>query len=509
MSPKIAESELAAQHYLQQLTKHIKQRGGWYARDDSGALNLILEDRRILLDYSRDNYALAELMIQFCGQTTHSRAVQATIQRLQIEANNNLSSLTMRRFSAMSQDGTRLYIPTNSSELLMISADGILPERNGFNEDSVWIDHPYNAPYEQADPDDGFELFEKLIVETQACVVDETRWLVAMNEVLFCLIRECTPARFILAHIGPSQSGKTTGAQRSTLQHGLGDVKGDFTVAALNNLGDIGLLVMDNKEQTNFTPDFVDYLLFLSTGAERGRSHNDGRMRPKATGRPLGVITTIEGVVKPELQKRIVAVHYEKKGQALGRAAIESEIRKSRHKIFSALLLALHKFFQIRGQSPSPVPVENFEEHFAALCDLLRAYEEVAWKPIGWSEMIIRQWVQAIGEKESDEDDLEYPIIRLIDSYKRRREDCDFTDQEITYQDRQGTLYLTETNRLLAMLHDLNLREARFPQNASGLGRRLRSGKFRSFQFLDGDTEGIPVLKRQSARRPIGFFFAN
>jgi hypothetical protein len=97
---------------------------------------------------------------------------------------------------------------------------------------------------------------------------------------------------------------------RFTYLHGLGDVLGDFSVAALANSGDIGLLVMDNREQQNFTQELIDFCLFLATGAERGRSYSDGTLRPRLNGRPVGVITTIEGVVKAELQARCVEVQY-------------------------------------------------------------------------------------------------------------------------------------------------------------------------------------------------------
>jgi hypothetical protein len=39
-----------------------------------------------------------------------------------------------------------------------------------------------------------------------------------------------------MEHTGASQQGKTTGAQRFNILHGLGDVKGDYSVAALRSL---------------------------------------------------------------------------------------------------------------------------------------------------------------------------------------------------------------------------------------------------------------------------------
>jgi hypothetical protein len=81
----------------------------------------------------------------------------------------------------------------------------------------------------------------------------------------------------------------------------------------LGDSGDTGLLVMDNKEQMNLTQPFIDFCLILSTGGKRGRSTQDGTLRT-ARHRPVGLITTIEGVCKPELQARCVTIEYAVKG---------------------------------------------------------------------------------------------------------------------------------------------------------------------------------------------------
>jgi hypothetical protein len=112
-------------------------------------------------------------------------------------------------------------------------------------------------------------------------------------------------------HQESTQQGKTTGAKRFILLHGLGDVTGDGSVAALANEPDQGLLVLDNKEQTNFDKRLIDYCLFLSTGGTRKRSSSDGTStRSTNTFRPVGVITTIEGVFKAELCRGGVRGHW-------------------------------------------------------------------------------------------------------------------------------------------------------------------------------------------------------
>src|SRR5262249_5765165 len=149
----------------------------------------------------------------------------------------------------------------------------------------------------------------------------------------------------------------------------------------LGNSGDIGLLAMDNREQCDLSQEYVNFLLFLSTGAERGRSYKDGRLRPTEVGRPVGVITSIEGIaVKTELNKRCVEIRYAVSGHKINREPIERAIQENRDSINTALVQVLSAFLIIHTTS-TPNPIPDFREHFAALCNLLRAYGHIAGKP--------------------------------------------------------------------------------------------------------------------------------
>ena len=97
----------------------------------------------------------------------------------------------------------------------------------------------------------------------------------------------------------------------------------------------------------DFAQPFIDYLLFLATGAERGRSQADGQLRVGRT-RPVGVITTIEGIFKAELRKRCVDVQYGVPGPRLPRAPIEREIKERRHEIGSAMMAVLGRYLEIK-----------------------------------------------------------------------------------------------------------------------------------------------------------------
>jgi hypothetical protein len=505
----IPHSEIVGRRLAKQLIDHINKLGGTYLRDQAGYYHVILGGRRILLNDTPDN-SLAGLMIEACNVSTVSSAARAAIQRLQVEAARRAGHLQRRRFSALSPDGARLYIPVAGGQLLLVTEAGISSVRNGENLDHFWVEHPYGDTlrYSPADPSSCLVDFERLLVDTQACAVPSMRWLVAMQAGLFPFVRESCPGRFLLELIGPSQTGgKTSGVQRYTLLHGLGEVKGDFTVAALASLGDTGLLVLDNKEQANFTPELIDFLLFLATGAERGRSQVDGRLRPSATGRPVGIFTTIEGAVKAELRARCVQVQYLVKGQTLPRGPIEQEISQRRHGIGSALMGVLMRYLQVQSENrPTPNPIPNFEEHFTALANLLRAFGEVAGKPAQWAEDIIRDWNATLSGAEPDEEELEHPIQRVLSECVTTWPDKRLTVEDFIYKAVAGRLYVTEAADLLTFLQKLSLRDLNLPKNAQGLSRRLNSCKFRSFTFLPTDSEGVPSLKRTSRRKPIGFF---
>jgi hypothetical protein len=499
--------------FANDLKKYIESSHGQYLKDEDGNLYVLLKGQRIHLNFDRNNHALGALMLSVCDVSTLLSGAQSAIQRLQCIAESNAGKMRFRRFSALI--GEKLYIPVAGGKLLCVASDGITFVKNGINKDSIWVDHPEGDPFQvvklETDVAGREELarFERLCVETQACVRPAMRWFVAMQEGLFPFVREACPARFITEHIGPSQEGgKTSGAQRFTLLHGLGLVKGSLTAAALGNMGDIGLLVADNKEQANWNTELIDYFLYLSTGATRERSTSEGKMRSVMRGRPVGVITTIEGVSKEELRKRTVRVEYLVSGPKLDRAPIEDEICNCRHRMLSALVHVLWRWLTIRGECrPTPNPLPNFRENFQADADLLRAYGELAGKPAGWSEQIIAEWAAAVAECEPEhEDEFEHPIRRII-----READfvvSDISISEVDYLGQRGMLYVTEWGPLLASLQRLNLRNLDLPKTTNGLSRRIRSAKFHTFELLDEKkAPDIQELKHTETRKFIGLFF--
>jgi hypothetical protein len=166
----------------------------------------------------------------------------------------------------------------------------------------------------------------------------------------------------------------------------------------------------------------------------------------------------------------------------------------------------LQRYLQIRGRYSSPNPMQNFEEHFTALCDLLRAYGDVAGKPNGWAEEIIEKWDEVFSRRgEEDEDELEQPLVRVF-------READGEDGvklcRIEFEGKRGWLHVITCTLLLSMLQRLRLYDRTLPVTPNGLSRRLHSAKFRAFRFLDCESAPeLEQLRRTAKRRPIGFFF--
>ena len=373
--PSRPRSENEGNLYELNLKAYIRQHKGQYIRADDGSFHVIMQGRRIPISFDRNNHHLAKLMLEACQVTSLSAGAQAAIQRLQIIAHTNASNITLKNFSGLSGDQGRLYIPVQGGKLLTLTAEGTQLVANGDNEDKLWIEHPEDCPFRYkaaGGSSDGLALFERLVVDTQSCRTPAMRWLVAMHEGLFPYVREICRARFLLVHIGGTQQGKTTGAERFTLLQGLGEVKGDYSVAALANMRDIGLLVMDNREQANFTQQLIDFCLFLATGAEWGRSSTDGQVR-KNSARPAAVITSIEGAWKAELQARCVEIPYEISGTKVDRDDVSEEILLHRHEMLSAIAPVFQMWLRIRKEGSRhfryECPRPNFERHFSVLVD--------------------------------------------------------------------------------------------------------------------------------------------
>jgi hypothetical protein len=505
--PSSVPAEERGAHFARTLHEYIQKNQGRYLRSEDAGLFVFLKGQSIPLD--GDDIQLSRLLLQACNVTTVTIDARIAVKRLQVTADENARTVSERYFSAVSKSRAQIYIPLNGSELLRISKTSLSKTPNITNEDDLWLRHPEKSSFEFNDgsPQVGLAAFEALLVNTLSCKHDEMRWFLAMHEGLFPLVRDLATHRFLVIHEGPTQQGKTTGAQRFTLLHGLGDVIGDGSVAALANQKDLGLLVLDNKEQKNLNQGFIDFCLFLCTGAQRRRSNKDGSETIVTNKfRPAGVITSIEGVHKAELAARNVVVEFSVKGRLIGRENIEREISDKRHEINSSLVRVLQRFLFIREERrPTPNPFNgNFEAHFAILCDLLRAFADVAEKSQAWAEKLINDWYRIItvGSNEPDDSEYEYHIREIL--YSADAQDVQRKDG-IEVRGRLGTLFVLQCG----FLHSELIRKPgllqSLPRNVRGFSNRLGTENFQGLIFLRG-SDAPEYLKRKNKVRYIGFF---
>ena len=472
--------EEQASRLARAVARYIKRQGGQYVRDCAGQVRVIVHNCCIELNLQQNNHALAKLLLAAAGVGSLSTAARLAIQRLQVHANDHASRVAVTQFATLRHD--RLYVPIADGSLVCASPEGLAVVRNGDNQDRVWVERT-GAPFvlRTTDPGPGLTAFERLLVQTQACVHPSMQWLVAMHAAFLPFVRDQLLARAILVLRGPSQSGKTSGAQRFTRFLGLGEVKGDYSIPAFANIPDPGLLVMDNREQADCTRDFTNFCLFLSTGAERARANPEGNLRVSSS-RPIGVITSIEGMTRDEFRRRCVEVTYNVTGGRLPRSEIERAILERRHEIGAAILHVFVRYLQTRGQNASPDPMPDFQEYFSALCDLLRAYADVAAKGEDWAQAVIADWARITSVTEDDEDELELAILEA-----RARGQFPTAIAGYAWRGALGTLYITDLPTLLTTLRRLNP-TAGLPLSGNGLLRRLKSTRFKHVRIVESAT---------------------
>jgi hypothetical protein len=541
----------------QYLAKHKHQ----FLKDETGSLFLLVDGVRVPLAHDKASVEQSRFMRRCCGISNLCFEAQNALRMLEEHAHDTDGSLKARRFAAFSADRKLVYVPIRVGDhkgfkVLRITADGFKVEENGKNEDKFWLDFPplgkeAAGPFrwEECDPVEGLKQLERLCVNSQSTGRVQ-RWLTTMHEGVFPFVADAVRTRALMFHRGGTQQGKTTAAQRFTQLLGRGVVKGRFTQAALTIEGDSGLTVLDNREEGNFQDWLVDLLLYWSTGAESGAAMDGGkslRLR-SSSGRPVGVITSIEGPPnRPELLSRSLETWFkieidddgtgtdhssgtrravseesyqadDQESEDRGdRDACEDEIIRRRDQICCAIMHVLKTYLALPGLGydkklwPAPSARRNLDGYFEVQARLLTAFEIVAEKPKGWAREIYLGWPATYlsnDETTEAEDPLDFPIYDLI------LRDQEGTFKEVTFtDDDDGTLKVmkvTEPAKLrnqLAKDYGMNYK---IPASASSLSSRLKDGKFGRFRFFPTDHPGHKFLKRVSNKRignkkPIGF----
>jgi hypothetical protein len=134
------------------IVKHIKAHQGRYLVDSSG--QFVIDGKRIPINEDAQNVALIQLLLETCNITLASSVAKAVIQRLRAEAATDAQKFTLQRFSALSRDTARLYVPLDGGELLRITKDYIKRLPNGDNDDALWAEHPNAEPLNYVEAED-------------------------------------------------------------------------------------------------------------------------------------------------------------------------------------------------------------------------------------------------------------------------------------------------------------------------------------------------------------------
>ena len=182
----ISEAERQAYQHARRIISKLEKEKGKFLRDEDGGFFIELNGNIISLcdTPGRENLALDELLSTQYLPGTSSPAGRYTVRWLKIlAARETKNTSVLRRFSALSKDEQRLYVPVTGG-LLRISATGIETGiKSGDNKDRIVLElaegqQPFS--FGHADPREGLEIFEKLIVDAQAVIERAMAWLLAM-----------------------------------------------------------------------------------------------------------------------------------------------------------------------------------------------------------------------------------------------------------------------------------------------------------------------------------------
>lgn len=536
-SPKarriISVTKEQAYKHAEMIASNMRLREGKFLKDEKGRFYVQLDGKTIPLNETSEsnNIALDELLSTRYLPGTSSPAGRYTVRWLRIlAARKTKDASILRRFSALSKDERRLYVPVKGA-LLQVSASGIKSGiKDGENVDQIVLeaaDGQELFDFVNADPKEGLKLFEELVVNVQAVVEPAMAWLEAMQSVLFPFLRTAYQDRFIAVNLGGSQSGKTSGARWFSTLLGFDDVRGDYTPAAIRAAGDIGVFFLDNKEERNLSRELEDLLLFMATGGESARSNPSGGLR-KNRARPVMSLTSIEGPHTAELKNRCVSVLFglaKEEMKAFSPKKHLEGIRAERNKIMSALMFVLKRFLQMQTEissNPDPVPdgAARFQDNYRAVCNLLRAFAQVAGKPADWSEGMIAAWSGQLSTVELVNDRLDYLVRRFIEEKVAARDEAAADDDplltapvlreaRVPYKGTPGTLYITNYAAMIdwGEQHD----PLSFPRTSQALSSRLKEIDCPSFRVIResdarGDRTLEELLKHKETLRFVGFF---
>jgi len=115
-----------------QVVRAVLDNGGKFIR--SGEKVYILTDgKRILVSPDFNNHAYARIQIKFAGVATAEHKGRAICQHVAVLGSQEAANMRLAKFSGLSKDRTRIYVPIEGGDLLEITAQGLNRVANGAN----------------------------------------------------------------------------------------------------------------------------------------------------------------------------------------------------------------------------------------------------------------------------------------------------------------------------------------------------------------------------------------
>jgi len=429
-------------------------------------------------------------------------------QRVAIRAMQRAAHWRRLRFSFA--DADQVLVPVAGGKLLRIAADGFSLADNGTG--GIWLEHPKQKPVEwdaKADPREGLEWFDKLLVRSLAVPSEPLRSLLAVTFGMLPFLRQRVNARPILELTGQTGMGKSTGAERFLRFYAVGPVQGDYSLAQAKRDGDVGMIVRDNVETENLTRSVEDYFLFAATGGEWARV-GAGR----AEERPIVAVTSLEGIGgrRPEINRRLICFEFQHEPGRWLEESILADIDAHRTVMFRGIAEILRSVLRAESPAPMPatIPMPDFTDYCALICRLLCAWQDVAGKCAEFADEVFRAWDAQQHADELEDSAGVYP--RLLDAMLAQYKGGGAMIpplSEIEPMDGYrmgewtGRLYKATPNTWLTALKAVasREREVRLPSAANGLGRRLKELKPRHGYLLVTEKDDKETLARHGRRR--------
>lgn len=287
--------------------------------------------------------------------------------------------------------GGSLYVHSGGGKVMRLRGKAHDFIRNGVNDDKVLLDIPVegmsvSAP-PTATPGKGLGLLRDLFLDSLP-VREEDRYL------LLCwlcglFLRDYVRSKPVVRLLASTASGKSTVSRLiSILVYGeeLLSHSASTTAATYEMSNRFPLLILDNLETGNMTPELTDFLLIAATGGMKmkrktGTDHDLVMNRTDC----LVLTNGIEPFSRHELIDRTVEIGLDIKAWGkLGfhESYVINALRKHRQEIMSSLLAVIQKHVMPRLENGDmqriisefgPHGKERFNEYFALMCIILDA----------------------------------------------------------------------------------------------------------------------------------------